>query len=206
MLNSDPQPDGRAAGIPASDAINGRPRRRYAAEFMALVFIAAGGAAFWHDHVLNEIPNPVAVVGRFTNAACFDWSRSTGRLGNSVAPRMSIGYEFPSQSTSVRVPQMKCLLENCEPEKAPPQYTDTENKRVFYASLEACKAALPEVLAAKSPTTVWTGDKDPNASVRARFTPERESPPYFLLWFPSVVAALVLLVLAFIRSRRQRTD
>ena len=119
---------------------------------------------------------------------------------------MSIGYEFPSQSTSVRVSGMKCLLDNCEPEKKPPQYMDTEHKRVFYASLQECTAALPAVLASRASTTVWTGDKDPNASVRARFTPERDKPPYFLLWFPSAVAVVVLLLSGFWRTRRARAD
>jgi hypothetical protein len=119
---------------------------------------------------------------------------------------MSIGYEFPSQSTTMRAPQMKCLLDNCEPEKKPPQYMDTANNNVFYASLQQCVAALPAVLASKAPATVWTGDKDPNASVRARFTPERDTPPYFLLWLPAAVAAVVLLISAFVRMRSARLD
>ncbi len=176
------------------------PKRGYTVEFMALAFVAAGGAAFWHDHVSNEIPNPVAVVGTFTSASCVDRSRK------GVGPHMAIGYEFPSQSTRERVPQTQCLLSDCGPETKPPQVMDTEYKKVFYASVQECSAALPAVLASKAPTTVWTGDKDPNASVRARFTPEREPPPYFLLWFPAAVAAVVLLISGLVRARRVRKD
>ena len=63
-----------------------------------------------------------------------------------------------------------------------------------------------EALELAWPTTVWTGDKDPNASVRARFTPERDKPPYFLLWFPATVAAVVLLISAFARTRHARAN
>lgn len=184
----------------ASEVDRVRPKRGYAVEFMALTFVAAGGAAFWHDHMSNEIPNPVPVVGKFVSANCVERSARTVVVG----PHMSIGYEFPSQSTSTRAPQTQCLLTNCEPENAPPQYMDTEYKRVFYTSLSECKAALPPVLAAKVPTTLWTGDKDPNAPVRARFTPERGTRPYFLLWFPLVVAAFVLLISGFRRTRGAR--
>lgn len=177
-----------------------RPQRGYTVEFMALAFVAAGGAAFWHDHLTHEIPKPVAVVGTFTGATCVDRSRK------GVGPHMAIGYTFPSQSTRVRVPETQCLLSDCGPAQKPPQAMDTEYQKVFYASLQECRAALPAVLAAKAPTTVWTGDKDPNASVRARFTPEREPPPYFLLWFPAAVAAVVLLVSGLVRARRARGD
>ena len=186
----------RAAAAAASQGSQVLPKRGYAIELMALAFVAAGGAAFWHDHISNEIPHPVAVVGQFTSATCVDRSK------RGVGPHMAIGYEFPSQSTRVRVPQTQCLLSDCGPEQKPPQVMDTEYKRVFYASLQECRAALPAVLAAKAPTTVWTGDKDPNASVRARFTPEREPPPYFLLWFPAAVAAVVLLISGLVRARQ----
>ena len=202
-LSVDPDADRRAAeAATALAAHNARPKRGYAVEFMALAFVAAGGASFWHDHMSNEIPNAVAIPANFVDAKCFD--RSSSRIGGSVSPHMSIGYEFPSQSTSVRTSGMTCLLENCEPEKKPPQYMDTEYKKVFYASVSECNAALPAVVEAKAPTTVWTGDKDPNASVRARFTAEREKPPYFLLWWPSVVAAVMLLISGFARTRRAR--
>jgi hypothetical protein len=202
-LSIDPDADRHAIEAAAARAADAaRPKRGYAVEFMALAFVAAGGAAFWHDHISNEIPNPVAVPAKFVSAKCVD--RSSSRIGGSVAPHMSIGYEFVSQSTSVRSSGMTCLLDNCEPEKKPRQYMDTEYKRVFYASLSACNAALPAVLAAKAPVTVWTGDKDPNASVRARFTPERDTPPYFLLWFPAAVAGVVLLISGFARTRRAK--
>lgn len=200
-LSIDPDADRRAAeAATAIAAHSARPKRGYAVEFMALAFVAAGGAAFWHDHINHEIPNPVAVPAKFVDAKCVERSGRTVVVG----PHMLIGYEFPSQSTSVRASGMTCLLDNCEPEKKPPQYMDTEYKRVFYASVSECNAALPAVLAAKAPVTVWTGDKDPNASVRARFTAEREKPPYFLLWFPSVVAAFVLLISGFGRARSAR--
>lgn len=192
----------RATRAAEARAHNAQRKRGYAVELMALAFVAAGGAAFWHDHMSHEIPNPVAVPAKFVSAKCVD--QSSRRIGGSVGPHMSLGYEFPSLSTSVRAPEMKCLLANCELEKSPPQYMDAEYKKVFYASLAECQAALPAVLAAKAPVTVWTGDKDPNASVRARFTPEREKPPYFLLWFPSAVAACVLLISGFRRLRSAR--
>jgi len=197
-LSIDPDAGRRLAEVAAASAADkARPKRGYAVELMALAFVAAGGTAFWHDHVSNEIPNPVAVPAKFVGATCVERSGRTVVVG----PHMSIGYEFASQSTSVRASGMACLLDNCEPEKKPPQYTDTEYKRVFYASVSECNAALPAVLAAKAPVTVWTGDKDPNAAVRARFTAERERPPYFLLWFPSVVAAVMLLISGFLRTR-----
>ena len=205
VLSIDPAADRRSAEAAAvREANKARPKRGYAVELMALAFAAAGGAAFWHDHMNNEIPNPVAVPAKFVSAKCVD--RSSRRIGGSVSPHMLIGYEFPSQSTSVRVSGMTCLLDNCEPEKKPTQYMDTESKQVFYTSLSECTAALPAVLASKAPTTVWTGDKDPNASVRARFTPERDKPPYFLLWFPATVAAVVLLISAFARTRHARAN
>ena len=205
VLSIDPAADRRSAEAAAARQANkARPKRGYAVELMALAFAAAGGAAFWHDHMNNEIPNPVAVPAKFVSAKCVD--RSSRRIGGSVSPHMLIGYEFPSQSTSVRVSGMTCLLDNCEPEKKPTQYMDTESKQVFYTSLSECTAALPAVLASKAPTTVWTGDKDPNASVRARFTPERDKPPYFLLWFPATVAAVVLLISAFARTRHARAN
>jgi len=188
------------AAAAANEASQVRPKRSYAVEFMALAFVAAGGVAFWHDHMSNEIPDAVAVPAKFVSAKCVDRSGKTVVVG----PHMSIGYEFVSRSTRVRESGVTCLLDNCEAEKKPPEYTDTEYKRVFYASLSQCQAALPAVLAAKEPTTVWTGDKDPNASVRARFTPERDQPPYFLLWFPSAVAAVVLLISAVARRRGTR--
>ena len=205
VLSIDPAADRRSAEAAAArEANKARPKRGYAVELMALAFVAAGGAAFWHDHMNNEIANPVAVPAKFVSAKCVD--RTIRRIGGSVSPHMLIGYEFPSQSTSVRVSGMTCLLDNCEPEKKPAQYMDTASKQVFYTSLSECSAALPAVLASIAPTTVWTGDKDPYASVRARFTPERDSPPYFLLWFPSVVAAIVLLISGFVRTRRTRAN
>ena len=205
VLSIDPAADRRSAEAAAArEANKARPKRGYAVELMALAFVAAGGAAFWHDHMNNEIANPVAVPAKFVSAKCVD--RTIRRIGGSVSPHMLIGYEFPSQSTSVRVSGMTCLLDNCEPEKKPAQYMDTASKKVFYTSLSECSAALPAVLASIAPTTVWTGDKDPYASVRARFTPERDSPPYFLLWFPSVVAAIVLLISGFVRTRRTRAN
>jgi len=194
---------GRRADQPAAaanEASQARPKRSYAVEFMALAFVAAGGVAFWHDHTSNAIPNAVAVPAKFVSAKCVDRSARTAVVG----PHMSIGYEFVSRSTRVRESGVTCLLDNCEAEKKPPEYTDTEYNRVFYASLSQCQAALPAVLAARAPTTVWTGDKDPNASVRARFTPERDQPPYFLLWFPSAVSAVMLLISAVARRRSRR--
>ena len=188
------------SGAAANDADQARPNRSWTVEFMALAFVAAGGAAFWHDLRSNEIPNAVATPATFVSAQCVE--RSGRKI--VVGPHMSIGYEFVSRSTSVRESGVKCLLDNCEPEKRPSQYMDTEYNRVFYASLSQCQAALPAVLAARAPTTVWTGDKDPNASVRARFTPERAPPSYFLLWVPLSVSALVLLVFGWLRTRDSR--
>jgi len=173
----------------------------YLAIFMALTFVAGGAAAFWHDHINHEIPNPVAVAGKFVSATCVARTTRVRRIV-SVGPHMSIGYEFPSQSTRPRDSGMQCLLDQCEPEKTPPQQLDIEYRRVFYETLQQCEAALPDVLELKAPATVWTGDKSPNASVRARFTPERDPPPYFLLWIPSVMAAVALLV--FFGFRRMR--
>ncbi|ROZ76528.1 hypothetical protein [Ramlibacter sp. WS9] len=189
----------RLAAIAASTGSQDRPRRGYAAEFISLAALAAGGAAFWHDHVTHEIPNAVAVAGTFVSAKCVASGKRTG-------PHMGISYEFPSQSTSARAPQTQCLLTECEPEKMTPQFMDTAYRTVFYATLQECTAALPAVLASKAPTTVWTGDKDFNAAVRARFTPERDTPPYFLIWVPLAVAALVLLVSIVQRTRRPRED
>ena len=203
VLSIDPAADRRSAEAAAArEASMVRPKRGYAVELMALAFVGAGFAAFWHDHMNNEIPNAVAVPATFISAKCVD--RTVRRIGGSVSPHMLIGYEFPSQSTSVRVSGMKCLSANCEPESKPPQYMDAEYRTVFYASLSDCQVALPAVVASKAPTTVWTGDKDPHASVRARFTPERDKPPYFLLWFPAVVAAVVLLISGLVRKRRAR--
>jgi hypothetical protein len=202
-LSIDPDAARRAAEAAAANEVNrARPKRGYTVELMALAFVAAGAAAFWHDHMSNEIPNPVAVPATFVSAKCVEGGSS--RIGGSIGPHMLIVYEFVSQSTSVRVPEMKCLLDNCESEKKPRQYMDGLSRRAFYASVPACNAALPAVLTAKAPTTVWTGDKDPNASVRARFTPERDTPPYFLLWFPAAVAAVVLLTSGFARTRGRR--
>jgi hypothetical protein len=51
------------------------------------------------------------------------------------------------------------------------------------------------------------GDQDPNAAVRARFTPPlRDPPPYFLLWVPLSAAAIVLLVSGVRRWRRAGSD
>ena len=205
VLSIDPAADRRSADAAAAREANKvRPKRGYAAELMALTFVAAGGAAFWHDHMNSEIANSVAVPATFISAKCVD--RTVRRIGGSVSPHMLIGYEFPSQSTSVRVSGTTCLLDNCEPENKATRYMDTESKQVFYTSLSDCQAALPAVLASKAPTTVWTGDKDPNASVRARFTPERDKPPYFLLWFPSAVAAIVLLISGVVRTRSARAN
>lgn len=190
----------QAAASNESSANQARPKRSYAPVLMALAFVAGGGAAFWHDHITHEIPNPVAVVGKFVSASCFD--RIRRRIGPGIGPHMAIAYEFRSQSTRARVPQVQCFTDKCEAEKPPAQQLDTESKIVSYASLAACQAALPAVLELKAPATVWTGDKEPNAAVRARFTAEREAPPYFLLWFPSVVAALVLLIFGLLRMRR----
>jgi hypothetical protein len=188
------------AAAEATDANPSRAKRGYAVEFMALIFVAGGAAAFWHDHISHEIPRAKAVPATFVSAKCFD--RITRRIGGSVAPHMSIIYEYVSLSTSQRVQEMTCLLANCEPDTKPRQYPDTVENRAFYASKAECDAALPAVLAAKAPTTVWTGDKDPNAAVRARFTPEREKLPYFLLWFPGAVAVVMVLISAFARRRR----
>lgn len=180
-----------------------RPRRGFAAALLALAFVAGGAAAFWHDHITHDLRNPVAVVGRFVSATCVD--RTTRRIGGSIGPHMSIAYEFPSRSTRPRVSEMTCLLDNCEPTAAPPQPMATESKRVFYASLPECLAALPSVLELKAATTVWTGDPGPDATVRARFTPQRDPPPYFLLWVPLSVVAVVLLAAAAQRLRGART-
>jgi hypothetical protein len=179
-----------------------RPKRGFAAELMALAFVAGGAAAFWHDHITHDIPKPVAVVGKFVSATCVD--RAYRRIGGSISPHMSIAYEYPSQSSRPRDSGMKCFVDNCEFQKAPAPPMDTDAKQVFYASLAECQAALPNVLELKSPTTVWTGDKGPNATVRARFTPERDAPPYFLLWLPGGVAAVVLLASGFLRIRDGR--
>jgi|GEM_PF-6159891 len=201
VLSIDPDADRRAAAVAAASKkkSEARPRRGFAAEFMTLAFVAAGGAAFWHDHMTHDIPNPVAVVGKFVGATCVDRPR---RAVAPVGPHMSIGYEYPSQSTQPRTSQVQCLLENCEPEKTPSQPLDTEYNKVFYLTLQDCQAALPAVLASKAPTTVWAGDKDMNAAVRARFTPERHTPPYFLLWIPLLVAAVILPVSVFLRLRK----
>ena len=191
---------GNGVGKAPNDASHARPKRGWAVESLALLVVAAGGVAFWHDHLSNEIPDAVATPAKFVSATCVE--RSSRKV--VVGPHMSIGYEFVSRSTSVRASGAQCLLDNCEAEQKPATYTDTEYKRVFYASLSECQAALPAVLAAKAPTTVWTGDKDPNASVRARFTPERDPPPYFLLWVPLLVATLVLLASGFLRIRDRR--
>lgn len=181
----------RAADDAALGAVKPtQPARGYQAEFIALALLVAGGAAFWHDHMNHEIPKPVAVAGQFVGATCVDGRSRVAVVG----PHMAIGYEFPSQSTAVRASQVTCLLDKCEPEKPPHQFMDTAFKRVFYASLAQCQAALPDVVARKAPTTLWTGDKDLNASVRARFTPERDPPPYFLLWVPALVAGVVFAV------------
>ena len=205
VLSIDRDADRRAARTAATkDANPTPPKTGYAAEFVALVLVAVGAGVLWHDHRNNEIPNAVAVVGEFVSATCVDQPNRGAGVGVVVGPHMSIRYQFPSQSTSARVPQMKCFLDNCEPEKAPRQYMDTADNRVFYLTLADCKAALPAVLAAKASVTMWTGDKDPNASIRARFTPKRATPPYLLLWIPLVVAAVVLLTSGFMRVRRAR--
>lgn len=189
----------RLAMLAESTDIQDQPRRGYMAELIAVALLVAGGATFWHDHTTHDIPNAIAVAGKFTGATCVDRGKRTG-------PHMSIGYEFASLSTSARRSESRCLLANCEADKAAPQYMDTEYKKVFYGTVQECNAALPGVLAAKAPTTVWTGDKDPNAAVRARFTPERDPPPYFLLWLPAAIALVVFLVSGFSRMRRTRAD
>ena len=139
VLSVDPDADRRAAETAAGNAVSkARPKQGYAVELMALAFVTAGGAAFWHDHISNEIPDPVPVAAKFVSAKCVD--RSSSRIGGSVGPHMSIGYEFPSQSTSVRASETKCLLDNCEPANKPPQHMDTKYKRVFYASVLECRA------------------------------------------------------------------
>jgi hypothetical protein len=182
------------AGAPAPS--QARAPRGYAAEVIAVALVAGGGAVFWHDHMTHDIPNAVAVPATFVSATCVDRSKRTG-------PHMAIGYEFASRSTRVRTPQTKCLLADCGPAQAPPPPMDTEFKKVFYASLTQCQAALPAVRSAKAPATVWTGDKDPQAAVRARFTPQRENPPYFLLWLPAVIAGTILGVSVVQRTRRR---
>ena len=172
-----------------------RPRRSYGPFWLSLLLVAGGGAAFWHDHITHEIPNPVAVEGRFVSATCHGSRKNTG-------PYMSIGYEFPSLSSRVRTQEMKCFVDKCESHQAPQQVMDTGYKEVFYSSQQECKAALPAVLAARPPATVWTGDKGPQAAVRARFTPQRHPPPYFLLWLPLSVAAAALVFSAVRRGRR----
>lgn len=201
VLSVDPDADQRA--VETAAAISGarevardRSRYRFRAALIAAAFMAAGGAAFWHDHITHDIPNAVAVPAAFVEAKC----HGRGRIG--AGPYMAVGYQFVSRSTTPRSSGMTCLLDKCEPEKAPAPVLDTEYKRVAYATLAACEAALPAVRAARAATTVWTGDKDPNAAVRARFTPEREQPPYFLLWLPAVVGGVVLLVL--VTTRRSR--
>jgi hypothetical protein len=180
-----------------------QPKQGFAAEALALVFVAGGAAAFWHDHITHDIPNAVAVVGRFVSATCVD--RSTRRIGGGISPHMAIAYEFPSRSTRARVSEITCFVDDCGPKVASTPRMDTAVKQSFYASLPECQAALPDVLALKSPTTVWTGDKGLDATVRARFTPQRDAPPYFLLWVPLSVAAVVLLVSGVQRLRRART-
>ncbi|RZJ16432.1 MAG: hypothetical protein EOO54_17040 [Haliea sp.] len=188
----------RLAALAESTGIPQRPRRSYGAVFFALGLLVAGGAAFWHDHMTHDIPNPVAVTARFAGATCVDRGKRTG-------PYMAIAYEFPSQSARERPQEMKCFVDKCEGQNVPPQYMDTEHKRFFYASVEECRAALPSVLAAKAPATVWTGDKGTHETVRARFTPERDTPPYFLLWIPLLVA-LVVFVAGLVKMFRPRGD
>ena len=160
VLSIDPAADRRSAEAAAArEASMVRPKRGYAVELMALAFVGAGFAAFWHDHMNNEIPNAVAVPATFISAKCVD--RTVRRIGGSVSPHMLIGYEFPSQSTSVRVSGMKCLSANCEPESKPPQYMDAEYRTVFYACLSDCQVALPAVVASKAPTTGGLGTKIP---------------------------------------------
>ena len=175
------------------------PRRGYGAVLVSLVLVLAGGAAFWHDHITHEIPNAVPVAAKFVSAACVDRAKRSG-------PHMSIGYEFPSRSTRVRPSMAECFVDKCESQTPPAQTMDTEHKRVFYSSLQECEAALPAVLASRAPATIWTGDKDPNAAVRARFTPERDPPPYFLLWVPAAVFVALLLFSIAQRTRRPQGD
>lgn len=179
------------------------PKRGFAAELMALAFVAGGAAAFWHDHITHDIPRPVAVAGRFVSATCVD--RTQPRIGASMGPHLSIVYTFPSASTRPRVSEVTCFVDDCGPKQAPSPPMDTANKRVPYGSLPECQAALAGVLASRATTTVWTGDKDLNAAVRARFTPQRDPPPYFLLWVPLLVAAIVLLVSGVQRLQRGRS-
>ncbi|MBL8519425.1 MAG: hypothetical protein JNK75_02030 [Betaproteobacteria bacterium] len=183
----------------ATAPVDAQPKPGHAAEWISVALVAAGGIAFWHDHKTHEIPKVVAVQGTFVSATCVDRER---RAVVVRGPYMAIGYEYPSQSTSVRTSQMTCFVANCESGNPPKQYTDTEYKQVPYATMQACNDALPAVLAAKAPVTVWTGDKDPIAAVRARFTPERHAPPYFLLWVPMAVAVVVLTVAIARRTRR----
>ena len=200
VLSVDPERDRRAAALVAAQpATRTQNRRGFAAEFLALAIIAAGAGAFWHDDMTHDLPNPVAVTGKFVSAKCFD--RSLRSIATS-GPYMSIAYEFPSRSTHPRTAQITCLLEKCEPEMPTSPPLDTEYNRVSYPTLQDCRAALPTVLTSKAPATVWVGDKDPNAAVRARFTPERHAPPYFLLWIPGLIAAVTLLASGFMRLRR----
>lgn len=184
----------RAAAAAAGAQPQSRPHQGYTAELIALALVAGGGALFWHDHVTHDIPDAVAVTGSFVGATCVDRRRNTG-------PHMAIGYEFASRSTQLRAPSTQCLLADCGPAKVAHQPMDTEFKKVFYASVAECRAALPAVLAAKASTTVWTGDKDPQAAVRARFTPQRDTPPYFLLWLPATIAATIVVVSVVRRKR-----
>jgi len=170
----------------ALDGTVAPPRGGGAAMALSLALLAGGTVAFWHDHHSNEIVDAVAVPAAFVDARCIERSRRSG-------PYMAIGYQFVSRSTRPLPAQTTCLLANCEPAAAAAPVLDTEYQRVPYASVEACREALPAVLAAKAPATVWTGDVDRNAAVRARFTPERGERPYFLLWIPALVAAVVLL-------------
>ncbi len=200
VLSIDPDAHRNDTTVAATSRNNlERTRRGFAAEFIALALVAAGGAAFWHDNMTHDFPNPVAVTGKFVSAACFE---RPGRSIVVVGPYMAIGYEFPSQSTQPRPTQVTCLLEKCEPQQVPGQMLDIEYNKVPYLTMQACRAALPAILAAAAPTTVWTGDKDPNATVRARFTPERHAPPYFLLWIPLLIAAVILPVSVFLRRRK----
>ena len=138
----------------------------YAAELLALGLVAAGAAAFWHDHMTHEIPNPVAVPGEFVAARCLERESTRSRTG--PGPHMAITYRYPSQSTQARPSQIRCLTTDCPPPEPAPQVMDTETSRVPYASLQACTVALPAVLAERPPAMVWTGDKDPDAAIRAR--------------------------------------
>ena len=106
-----------AAPTPSPSPSHPDLERGYAAEFMAFVFIAGGAAALWHDHITHDIPNPVAVVGKFFGARCID--RTYKLNGQSIGPHMTMAYEFPSQSTRASMSQTKCLLDSCEPVKAP---------------------------------------------------------------------------------------